>query len=179
MRLSNKAKHELAIKLISDYLMSNGYEHLVFSSDKCLDIYIPVSDTKVKVFCNYSGSENLKVSSDFESHDDVLYLVVKPTKKNIHGFTYVGGDKSVIDKSIKNFDTEDSPKNIQTDLLRIISITKLIEQRRQIIEQEEGAQLSFTCLSPNISASSVKKCRTAMVGFYKPVSVQRHLIAQH
>ena len=179
MRLSNKAKHELAVKFISDYLINNGYEHLVFSSDKYLDIYVPVSDTKIKVFCNYSGSDNLKISSDYETEEGVLYLVVKPTRKNVHGFSYVGGDKSVIDKSIKTFDTKDSPKNILTELLRIISITKLIEDRRHIVEKKDEEQSFFKCISPSIKSANVNKCRIPMIGFHIPNTITHHHIAQH
>ncbi len=57
MRLSNNAKHQLAVKLLSDYLIKIEREHLVFSSDRCFDIYIPSSETRIKVFCNYLNAK--------------------------------------------------------------------------------------------------------------------------
>jgi hypothetical protein len=179
MRLSNKAKHQLAVRLISDHLIDNHYEHLVFSSDKSIDIYVPDGDTKIKVFCNYSGSDNLKISSDFETEESVLYLVVKPTRKNIHGFSCVGGDKSIVDKSIKAFDGVDSPKNIRTELLRIVSITKFIAVRRNLLEQKQAELVVTECKYPIIKSACVKSCRIPLVSSYIPKPFSKNFIAQH
>ena len=124
MRLTNSAKHKLGVKLVSDYLISLGYEHLVFGSDSSFDIYVPGPKTSIKIFCNYSRVRNIKVPGDFETRDGVLYLIVSPTNKNNIGFCCVGGTKCVIDDSIKDFQTPGSPKNIQTDCLKIVGIKK-------------------------------------------------------
>ena len=101
MRLSIQAKHKLAVTLVSDYLITLKYEHMIFSSDRSFDIYIPSSETRIKVFCNYSNVKSLKIPGEFETESGVLYLVIKPTRNNVHGFSSVGGDKSVVDKSIE------------------------------------------------------------------------------
>jgi len=179
MRLSNKAKHQLAVRLVSDYLIDNHYEHIVFSSDKSMDIYVPGGDTKIKVFCNYSGSDNLKISSDFETEESVLYLVVKPTRKNIHGFSCVGGDKSIVDKSIKTFKSENSPKNIKTELLRFVSIIKFIDVRRHLLEQKQAELVVTECKYPIIKSTCVKSCRIPLVSSYTPKPFSNNFIAQH
>lgn len=140
MRLSIHAKHELAVNLLSDYLLFLKYEHLVFSSDKSFDIYVPSSLTRIKVFCNYSNAKSLKIRGDFETDDGILYLVVKPTKKNIHGFSSVGGNKSVIDNSIDITDTGGSSKNIKIELLKDISTKKYIENDRAVEVKKETSQ---------------------------------------
>ena len=139
MRLSIHAKHELAVNLLSNYLLSLEFEHLVFSSDKSFDIYIPSSETRIKVLCNYSNVKSLKIRSDFETETGVLYLVVKPTRKNVHGFSSVGGNKSVIDKSIEIPEKEGSSKSIQIELLKSVSIKKYIENDRAVVVKKETA----------------------------------------
>ena len=140
MRLSIHAKHELAVNLLSKYLLSLEFEHLVFSSDRCFDIYIPASETRIKVFCNYLNAKTLKIPGDFEAETGVLYLVVKPTRKNVHGFSCVGGDKSVIDKSIEITDKERPSKNIQIELLKSVSTKKYIENDRTVVVNKETVQ---------------------------------------
>ena len=178
MRLSNKAKHQLAVRLISDHLIDNHYEHLVFSSDKSIDIYVPVGDTKIKVFCNYSGSDNLKIPSDFETEEGVLYLVVKPTRKNVHGFSCVGGDKTIVDKSFKTFDSKDSPKNIQTKLLRIVSISKFIKDRKRLLEQKQTESVVSEGKYPNVTFGHVKKCRMPVISLNHANSLSHDFVAQ-
>ena len=124
MRLTNSEKHELSVKLVSDYLIYLGYEHFVFQSDPSFDIYVPDQDKSIKIFCNYSRVRNIKVPGDFETHDGVLYLIVSPTDKNQIGFSCVGGTKCVIDDAIKDFQTAGSPKNIQTNRLKYVGIKK-------------------------------------------------------
>ena len=124
MRLTNSAKHKLGVKLVSDYLIFLGYEHLIVGSDSSLDIYVPDPELSIKIFCNYSRVRNIKVPGDFETRDGVLYLIVSPTDKNRIGFCCVGGTKFVIDDSIKDFHTPGSPKNIQTDKLSNVGIKK-------------------------------------------------------
>ena len=140
MRLSIHAKHELAVNLLSNYLLSLEYEHLVFSSDKSFDIYIPSSETRIKVFCNYTNVKSLKIRNDFEIETGVLYLVIKPTRNNVHGFSSVGGNKSAFDKAIEITDKDDSYKNIQIELLKSISTKKYIENDRVVADKKEIAQ---------------------------------------
>ena len=122
MRLSNSEKHKLGVKLVSDYLISLGFEHFVFGSDSSFDIYVPDQEKSIKIFCNYSRVRNIKVPGNFETHDGVLYLIISPTDKNRIGFSCVGGTKTVIDDSIKVFQTSGSPKNIQTETLKHVGI---------------------------------------------------------
>ena len=124
MRLTNSEKHKLGVKLVSDYLISLGYEHFVFRSDPIFDIYVPDQEISIKIFCNYSRIRNIKIPGNFVTHDGVLYLIVSPTDKNRIGFSCVGGMKCEIDDSIKVFQTPGSPKNIQTDRLKYIGIKK-------------------------------------------------------
>jgi hypothetical protein len=166
MRLSNKAKHEMAVGLVSDYLINNEYEHLVISSEKSFDIYVPLGGVKIKVFCNYSGSENIKVSSDFECEGDILYLVVKPTRNNVHGFSCLGGDKNIIEKSLKTFDTKGSPKNIQTELLRSISIFKHIENRKIRVDQNQAVKEAANNCYLNLSSMNDTHCDISNMPLY-------------
>lgn len=166
MRLSNKAKQKLAVELISHYLIDNGFEHLVFSTDKHLDIYVPGADVNIKVFCNYTGSNRLKVSSDFESQDDVMYLIVKPTNKNVYGFTCLGGNKLVIDKAVNLFNTKNSPKDIQIELLHIISIKKLIEESRRILQVRKVIRPSISYILQNLSTANNDKYNASSMGLH-------------
>ena len=147
MRLSNNAKQQHAISLLSDYLLKNGYEHLVFSSDKSFDLYIPSSETRIKVFCNYSNVKYLKVPDNFEAETGVLYLVVKPTRKNTHGFSSVGGYKEVIDKSIHIMNEKRSIKNIEIESLKSISTKKCIANDRCSVEKRDIPTPALTYIS--------------------------------
>jgi len=126
MRLTNSEKHKIGVKLVSDYLISLGYEHFVFGSDSSLDIYIPDRNKSIKIFCNYSRVRNIKVPGNFKTHDGILYLIVSPTDRNTVGFSCVGGMKNEIEESMKVFHTSGSPKNIQTEILRYLGIKKFI-----------------------------------------------------
>ncbi len=171
MKLSNRDKHILAVNLLSEYLLKAEFEHLVFSSDKYFDIYIPSSETRIKVFCNYSNSKNLKVSNSFETESGVLYLVVKPTRNNVHGFSCVGGVKSIIDNSIKIFDTKGSPKNIQINLLKSLSVSKFINNEKCILKENVvmlPADMVFNVISSNIKHRYVKQCRTLASNLFVP-----------
>lgn len=139
MRLSIHAKHKLAVTLVSDYLITLKYEHMIFSSDRSYDIYIPSSETRIKVFCNYLNVKRLKIPGEFETESGVLSLVIKPTRNNVHGFSSVGGNKEVFDKSIQILDVKGSPKNINIELLKSISIKKYIENDRVVVVKKEIA----------------------------------------
>ena len=173
MRLSIQAKHKLAVTLVSDYLITLKYEHMIFSSDRSYDIYIPSSETRIKVFCNYSNVKSLKIRNDFEIETGVLYLVVKPTRNNVHGFSSVGGDKSVIDKAIEITDKDDSYKNIQIELLKSISTKKHIENDRVVVDKKESTQPIKCILSKykeNIMPSNIKltdKCKELLLDDYE------------
>jgi hypothetical protein len=162
MKLSKRDKHNIGVNLLSDYLLNFEFEHLVLSSDKHFDIYIPSSETRIKVFCNFSNSKSLKVSNNFETENGILYLVVKPTRKNVHGLSCVGGIKSVIDKSIKKFDSKGSPKNIQIDLLKPLSVSKFIKNDKHVKEEKEDVlptNTVFKVLKPNIKHCCVNQRR--------------------
>ena len=144
-----------------------------------MDIYVPGSDAKIKVFCNYSGSDNLKISSDLETEEGVLYLVVKPTTKNIHGFSCVGGDKSIVDKSIKTFKSENSPKNINIELLRFVSIIKFLGLRSNLLENKQAKPVVTECNYPIIKSACVKSCRIPLVSSYIPKPFSKNFTVQH
>lgn len=126
MRLTNSEKHKMGVKLVSDYLISLGYEHLVFGSDSSLDIYVPHRGKSIKILCNYSRVRNIKVPGNFATHDEILYLIVSPTDRNTVGFSCVGGMKNEIEESMKVFHTPGSPKNIQTEKLGYVGLKKYI-----------------------------------------------------
>ena len=94
-----------------------------------------------------------------------MYLVIKPTNKNVHGFTYVGGNKLVIDKSLKYFNTENSPKNIQTSLLRIISIKKHIQDRSHKLKKSNGSKHYISFLFEERSVSNDDQFDDKVVDF--------------
>ncbi len=118
MRLNNAEKHQVAVNLVSKYLAYLGYEFTRNEHDTHSDIKICDSDKEIKIFSNFSRSPNIKVARDFETKDNVLYLVVSPTDRNNVGFTSVGGSKEMIDGAIKTFKTEKSPNNIDTTKLK-------------------------------------------------------------
>lgn len=182
MKLSNRDKHNLAVNLLSEYLLKAKFEHLVFSSDKYFDIYVPSSETRIKVFCNYSNSKSLKISNNFESEKGVLYLVIKPTRNNVHGFSCVGGVKSIIDKSIKTFDTKGSPNNIQIELLKSLSVSKFIKNEECLLNERVerlSANAVFNVIAPNIKHRYVKQCRTLASPLFLPEFSLLNKCAQH
>lgn len=125
MRMSNKLKHEHCVSLVSNYLIDNKIEHLRFNSDPEMDIFIPEWDKPLKIFGNFSKSKNIKISKDYFFDDNVVYLVVSPTRKNNIGFTCLGGTRDVIENSLVSFNSDDSPKNIRTDKLKFLNLKKL------------------------------------------------------
>jgi hypothetical protein len=174
MRLSNNAKQQLAINLLSDYLIKNGFEHIVFSSDKSFDLYIPSSETRIKVFCNYSNVKYLKVPGNFEAETGVLYLVVKPTRKNTHGFSSLGGYKEVIDKSIHIMNEKRFIKNIEIESLKSISTKKCIENDRDSVEKRDIAAHALSSRSTiyreNIMPYNIEltdKCKELLLDDYE------------
>lgn len=182
MKLSNHGKHKLAVKLLSDYLVVKGYEHLVFSNDDGLDIYVPSSETCIKVFCNFAGAKNIKINRNFEAEEGVLYLVIKPTTNNTHGFSCIGGDKSVVDNAVKTFDTKGSPKNIQIDKLSMLSIKKYIDNKINTVEKEiliEPVKPVIKCISSNIKNSNVIKCHISTLISYIPVNKSSIYLSQY
>jgi hypothetical protein len=180
MKLSNRDKHNLAVSLLSDYMLKVEFEHLILSSDKEFDIYIPSSETRIKVFCNYSNAKSIKIPNDFEVKSNILYLVIKPTRKNVHGFSCVGGVKSVIENAIKIFDTKGAPKNIQVELLKPLSVSKFVLEKKNILEDKktclDGNQ-TVKSVRPNIKRTCVNKRRSSLNILQIPevVSSQSHL----
>ncbi len=81
MNMTNKQKHQHGVSLISDYLIGNKLEHLRFKSDAEIDLHVPKSGKSLKIFSNFSKSKNLKISNNYKFKDNVLYLVVSPTRK--------------------------------------------------------------------------------------------------
>ena len=74
-------------------------------------------------------------------------MVVKPTRKNTHGFSSVGGYKEVIDKSIHIMNEKRSIKNIEIESLKSISTKKYIENDRDSVEKRDIATPVLTSIS--------------------------------
>jgi len=180
MKLSNRDKHNLAVSLLSDYMLKVKFEHLILSSDKEFDIYIPSSETRIKVFCNYSNAKSIKIPNDFEVKSNILYLVIKPTRKNAHGFSCIGGVKSVIENAIKIFDTKGAPKNIQVELLKPLSVCKFVLEQKNTLEDKEAClsgDQTVKYVRSNIKRTCVNKRRSNLNSLQVPsvVSSQSHL----
>ncbi len=123
--MTNKQKHQQGVSLVSDYLIGHKIEHLIFQSDKEMDLYLPKSSKSLKIFSNFSKSRNLKISKNYTFKANITYLVVSPSSKNNVGFTCIGGTREEMENSIKVFNTSGSPKNIQTDRLKSMGIKKI------------------------------------------------------
>lgn len=124
MALSNIAKHKLGLQFVSDYLDNQGIEYQHSEDGASQHLLVEGVAKKVRVFCNYSRQEQIKVPIDFEPEDDTLYLVVAPTQKNRLGFSCTGGYGDDIQKSFKYFPSQHSLKNIVVSELRFINLKK-------------------------------------------------------
>ncbi len=126
MPLTTIQKHNLGVNLVSDYLNYLGHEHIINTSNSDVDICVPETGKKIKIFCNFSRLPNIKISNSFEPQEGILYLVVTPTKRNNVGFTSCGGTKKEIEVCIKSFSSPDAPKNLLTGKLKSARIRKYL-----------------------------------------------------
>ena len=126
MTLTNAKKYELSVSLVSNHLKYLGHEHEINQSSSTHDIKVKGCDKKIKIFCNFSRSPSIKIPNNFNSKEGILYMVVSPSHKNNVGYISSGGQKSVIDKSIKTFKTKGSPKNIVLSKLGFTGLKKFL-----------------------------------------------------
>lgn len=126
MPLTTIQKHNLGVNLVSDYLNYLGHEHIVNTGNSDVDICVPETGKKIKIFCNFSRLPNIKIPNTFKPQEGILYLVVTPTKRNNVGFTSRGGTKNEIKKFIKSFSSPDAPKNLLTGKLKNSHIRKYL-----------------------------------------------------
>jgi len=122
--MTNREKHQQCISLVSNHLSILQIEHIVDESINTHDIKILNTNQKIKIFSNMGKNTSINVERSFEPDEDILYLVVSSTRKNIVGYTCVGGYGNTVKDSIKTSNTIDSTKNIQLDKLGFISFVK-------------------------------------------------------
>ncbi len=101
MRLNKVEKQKKGVEFVSNYLKYLECDYSVGMLNPAFDIYLPEIKKYIKVFCNFSRTKSIKIPGDFETSDEVLYVVVTPTNKNNLGFCAVGGNKKVIDEAIQ------------------------------------------------------------------------------
>ncbi len=126
MRLNKVEKQMKGVEFVSNYLKYLECDHSVGMLNPTFDIYLTEIKKYIKIFCNFSRTKSIKIPNNFETSDEVLYVVVTPTDKNNLGFCAVGGNKEAIDEAIQPSSKPNCMDDLDVMNLNRVGIKKYI-----------------------------------------------------
>ena len=114
----------LCIDLICQHLTLLGLDFSIPNLTDNWDIELSDSRRKIKIFPWKGFNHSPRIQKNFNILDDVLYLIVSPTRKNIIGYTAKGDFGKSFQKSITPGEKLKTVNMIDHQKLKHVNIQK-------------------------------------------------------